>query len=682
MKKIKLLVSVMLISTLAVTFVSCSKSSSNSVSKGISNDANASNVSTEGTDPVEIEDVGSKTVTENSNKSYSADDTWAIYWYLCGSDLESGGGAATADMAEMLQVILPENVKVIIQTGGASAWKNDFVNATKTQRYLYSGDKLELVDEEEQANMGDAATLQGFLSFCEEQYPADHKMVLFWNHGGGSVGGAAYDENYGHDSLSLSEMNQAFNAVYGEQETPLELVGFDTCLMSTLDTASVFKNYASYLVASEELEPGNGWYYSGWLAALANNPGMTGADLGTAICDTYVTGCEEVGTQDEITLAVTDLGKLDTLLTAFNGMGKEILSSAITTPSVCGEFARSAEKSENYGGNNDKEGYTNMVDLGDLVSNAKNLLPGTAQQVLSALDEVIVYRVNGTYRQYATGLSVYYSYNGDKDNLAQYDEVAADSIYPSFIHYSIGDEITEDVVTDLEDIDYEDVEAIEKFNGSMPVEITDQNYARLSIAPENLDSVKSVFFNLAYYSEEDDVILFLGMDNDLNVDWENGIFEDNFRGVWGALDENLCYMEITYEGEDYNLYSVPIYLNGVECFMTVAYDYTTSSYEILGARENIEDDTTMGDKNLIKLKAGDEVIPILYAMAISGDSEEVTEVPSDPIILTESSSFAEMELGDGKFAFMFEVVDTSNTTYDSDVALFDYAEGVVNYIQE
>ena len=39
--------------------------------------------------------------------------------------------------------------------------------------------------------------------------------------------------------------------------------------------------------------------------------------------------------------------------------------------------------------------------------------------------------------------------------------------------------------------------------------------------------------------EEDDLMLWLGTDNDMNADWENGVFYDNFRGVWGSLD-NAC----------------------------------------------------------------------------------------------------------------------------------------------
>lgn len=51
------------------------------------------------------------------------------------------------------------------------------------------------------------------------------------------------------------------------------------------------------------------------------------------------------------------------------------------------------------------------------------------------------------------------------------------------------------------------------------------------------------------------------------------MFTDNFRGVWGAIDGYLVYMDIIYEGEDYNLYSVPILLNGEEYQLHVVYDY-------------------------------------------------------------------------------------------------------------
>ena len=174
------------------------------------------------------------------------DGSWAVYWYLCGSDLESEGGFVT----------------VVIETGGAAQWQNEVIDGSLLQRYVYDSEGLTLVDEQPSASMGDSETLEEFLRFARENYPADRTAVVFWNHGGGSVSGASFDELYDYDSLTLGEMYEAFSAVW-EPDTeapPLELVGFDTCLMATVDTAYTFCDLSHYLVASEETEPANGWY--------------------------------------------------------------------------------------------------------------------------------------------------------------------------------------------------------------------------------------------------------------------------------------------------------------------------------------------------------------------------------------------------------------------------------------
>lgn len=141
--------------------------------------------------------------------SEAEEGSWSIYWYLCGSDLESGGGFATYDLSELMEVELPENVNVVIETGGSSEWQNDVVDADHLQRWLYSSEGLELVDEQPSASMGEAETLADFLQFAKNNYPAEKTAVVFWNHGGGSVSGASFDELYGFDSLTLDEMCRA-----------------------------------------------------------------------------------------------------------------------------------------------------------------------------------------------------------------------------------------------------------------------------------------------------------------------------------------------------------------------------------------------------------------------------------------------------------------------------------------
>lgn len=394
----------------------------------------------------EAEEVSENTSLETSDTEASdaGDDSWSVYWYLCGSDLETTGGFATIDLSEMMEVQLPENVNVVIQTGGAAVWQNEYMDPSKLQRWLYNSEGLQLLEEQETANMGDAQTLYEFLSFADENYPADKVAVTFWNHGGGSVAGAAFDELHGLDSLDLSEMYQAFDAVWpADMQNPaLELVGFDTCLMATVDVASVFQNFARYLVASEEVEPGNGWLYSGWLGQLADNPAMNGEELGIAICDTYYEGCEAVGTQDQTTLSVTDLTKLAPLLEAYESFGEEAFAAAAEDPGFFAELGRAAAQSENYGGNTREQGYTNMVDLGHLARQTAELVP-SAQKVCDALEECVLYRVGGIYRSEATGLSCYYSYNGDIDDFNGYIDIGTGLAFKHLYAYELTGELAE-----------------------------------------------------------------------------------------------------------------------------------------------------------------------------------------------------------------------------------------------
>ncbi len=376
-------------------------------------------------------------VKPKENEAPVTGDSWAIYWYMCGSNLESFYGCATADLEEAAAVRLPENIKIVVETGGSYQWMNDKVSAGVIQRHELTSKGLEKIEELPDADMGKAETLSSFLSFCKENYPADHTMVIFWNHGGGSVSGAAFDEVYRYDSLSLEEFAKAFGEVYPEKGRPFDIIGFDACLMGTVDVACIFDEYGDYLVASEELEPGCGWYYTSWLTALAENSSMDTGTLGSLICDAYAEGCEAQGSDQEITLSVTDLSKLEKLKIAYNDLGNAALIAAIENPDFLAALGRQAVRSENYGGNTREQGFSNMVDLGHLARNCADILPEASASVLDALSECVVYKISGPYRSEATGLSCYYSYNGDLQDFADYSVAGASEGFKYLYAYGL-----------------------------------------------------------------------------------------------------------------------------------------------------------------------------------------------------------------------------------------------------
>ncbi|MEA5134719.1 MAG: clostripain-related cysteine peptidase [Candidatus Fimivivens sp.] len=622
------------------------------------------------------------TSSSGSATEVSTDTEWAVYWYLCGSDLESNYGSATNDLAEMMEVQLPENVKIIIQTGGTSAWQNDVVSSTALQRFVYDQDGMKLVEELPSANMGDAQTLKDFLAFSKENYPAKHTAVTLWNHGGGSVTGAAFDELYEMDSLSLAEMYQSFTEVFGEnpQDQPVDIIGFDTCLMATVDVAYTFSDIGKYLVASQEVEPGNGWYYSGWMGAIAQNPAIEPLDLAKVICDSYVEGCKEVGTESNITLSVTDLSKVGNLIAAYDDFGKEALSSAAENSAFFAHFSKIANGVENYGGNTREQGYTNMADLGNLAEKSSALLPATSPAVLNALADCVAYKVNGKYRPESAGLSCYYSYNGDVDDFNAYADIGPSDSFKYFYAYGLTGTLSEQGMDYLSQMNYNSLPELKTLNSvnwqDMPVTVDESGNATLTLGPEAIDILSSLTFELYYADPEEDIMLCLGTDNDIIADWDNGVFKDNFRGVWGSLDGALCYMEIAYEGDGYNQYSVPILLNGEDYNLMVIYDFGTEEYYIEGARKPL-DESGAADKNLRYLVEGDEIQTVHYAMALSDDSDELMAVPIDTIKVTPETAFAETELGDGLFVMLYAMKDSQGNVVNSAAATFKSSNGEI-----
>ena len=613
--------------------------------------------------------------------------TWAIYWYLCGSDLESESGCATEDLSEMLDVSLPENVTVVIQTGGASQWQNDTVDASVLQRYVYTSDGLKLVEEQPSASMGDTDTLASFLQFAVDQYPADKTAVVFWNHGGGSVGGVAFDELYDNDSLTLDEIYEAFSQVWTPSESgepPLELVGLDACLMATVDVANILSGFSRYMVASEETEPGNGWNYTGWLGALAKKPSMDGLLLGKVMCDTYMAGCRENDTEMDATLSVTDLSKIKELLAAYEAFGAEALQAAGKDAGFYSRFARLAQKTENYGGNSREQGYTNMVDLGGIARHTADTLPG-AQAVLDALDECVLYQVNGKYRSEGTGLSCYYSYSGDVDDLNGYIQQGAGAAFKYLYAYQLTGQLDQDGMDYIAQLGVDTLAPVESLStmgwNDAPLTLTDDGYAVLTLGPEADSILAGIGFSLYWLDEENDAMLLLGTDNDMTCDWENGVFSDNFRGVWGSIDGHLVYMELSSEGEDYNLYSVPVLLNGEAYNLQVVYDFTAEEWRILGARQGI-DDSGMADKELRLLKPGDEITTVWYLSDWSEDSG-FEAYASETLTVTADTAFYEQALPDGEYLMIFEMRDSQgNSAYSQGVGFTVDGEDITTSVYE
>ena len=619
----------------------------------------------------------------------NADQTWAVYWYLCGSDLETKYQAASEDLTELLSVTLPENVTFVIQTGGSEQWHSYGIDSNAIERYTYDSYGFHQIESLDNASMGDIDTLDEFVEFCLENYPADKKVLLFWNHGGGSIGGICKDEVF-NEILSLNDIASVLEYYQEDYDEPIfELIGFDACLMATIDTAYTLSDYALYLVASEETEPGVGWDYSGFAGSLARNTGITGAALGKSICDSYQSFCDWKDLGDNITLSVIDLSKTDELFEAYDDFGYELLSSSLDFSGFFGKFNRLAKNAENYGGNSRSEGFTNMVDLGHIARESYRIMElESAQTVLEALDNCVVYSIAGPYRNEATGLSCYYPLDNSQHSLSVFSSIGTSWNFAAYYDYVLQGNLTEDnrrslSSSTLSESQLDNAPAVPSISAlgldSIALEINEDGYAVMELGPETADLISGVYNWIMLHDEEEDLLILLGRDNNLDADWENGIFADNFHGEWTRLDGHLVNLNLDYDGDDYNMYHIPILLNGEEYHLQVTYLYETEEYKILGARKGVES-SGMSGRYVRKLQEGDEITTLFYIFVdMENEDEDPTLYPVETFTIGANPVVADSLLPDGKYFYLFEVEDAQSESVYSDPVAFYVEDGELSW---
>lgn len=626
--------------------------------------------------------------------------TWVIYWYLCGSNLETDWGCATNDLNEMLAVTLPDNIEIIIQTGGAESWHNG-VDASSRQITRYSSAGAELLETWPVANMGDPATLIEFLDYCNYNYPAEHRMLLFWDHGGGSLGGACNDQLYGMESLSLSDMEYALSMTSQTVDgSPLyEIVGFDACLMATVDTAAVFAPYARYLVASQEIEPGTGWEYTGMLSALAQDTFVGGDVFGRAICDSYLASLHKPDLYLS-TLALIDLKQFNELYEAYSRLGDEVLVYASMDERYMGAYARLAYEAENFY-NSPSTGYTNMIDLGDLVlrGQQQGLFPITGAWVLDALDRCVIYQVAGEGHTSARGLSCFYNYSGSISTMRNFCAISRNLGYNYFNEYVVDGELSSTAIEYVKQasdnlvghsvtprtLNRDNLQSLE----GHPLVLGDNGQWQLNIGSDVASQLAAVYTTQAWVSSSgDDAFLGLyGMSGFFPHDFENGIFTANFQNDNAALGNLNVFMEPMSTDADNDIYTAPVLINGERYSLLITQDRTTGEFELLGAVPPVDAETSMAGKEIYELQVGDRIEALIYVMLAEGHIDAQTgsrlfDMPLGEIIydndtvfhMRPSSSVPDME---SFFLIKFVMVDYAGNTYYSAAGYYSVLNGQI-----
>lgn len=367
--------------------------------------------------------------------------SWTMLVYVVAdNNLE---GAAVDDLIEMSKAGRATNARIVVQIDRAEGFSADPIGAlgnfTTTKRVEIQNGAFKELSDLGELNMGDPAVLTDFIQWGVKQYPADRVGLVFWDHGAAWPGFGSDDSTGQGDMLNLQELKSGITA--GLAGTPLKrfaLIGFDACLMGTLEVALALRGSAEYLLASEEVEPGHGWDWA-TLKPMIQNPAITPTQLASGLIDGFLAQAKVEKTADDVTLSLIDLYQLNAVQAALDGFSATATPLLTSAPDTVTQIGLRREASMRYGEMPDPAQSFNMVDLADMMSRLGDdaQLAAKAKAVADASKGAVLKQMAGKARTGSTGLSIYFPPSAERLK-ATYDTVEGIEGWRSFLKAYVG----------------------------------------------------------------------------------------------------------------------------------------------------------------------------------------------------------------------------------------------------
>jgi hypothetical protein len=554
------------------------------------------------------------------NTSNPANESWTVLIYMCGSNLESGSGEATKNLNEIMSADIPQNVNVVLQAGGASVWINSYISATNTDRYLVKNNALKLIYRDTQtSNFGESSTLTDFVSYGLQNYPADHTALILWDHGGGSLKGVCYDENFDFDYLTLAELNTALASANLSKK--FDFIGFDACLMASYECANTVAPYANYMVASEEKEPSGGWNYVSLLTNLGKD------DFYDTLLYSYA---QKSGEKKYYTLSCFDLSGLDKL--------NEMVDALIAKMRQGGKrtMVNAVNSAVNFGLSG-----SGLFDLGNLFDYYN----------VSGEYSNYIKKVNSTTRSGATGLSIYFPLY-DAEGLETYLTICQNESYKELLNYFAEN----------------DGQTI-KFLNYASEEDNKLTFTLDSGSMANFAEAYYMLFELNY-SDKIPVAYLMGNDNDVVIT-DNKV-TISFEGRWVEIDGIFLYCTILDEFDGYTIYQVPVMVDDENAVLLFGYAKESKTTNIIGIMyENQE---------YGRINSLDEEDVVLIIKKQYGDDGYINVYQNENEFVYTGQTINVVSLPDGFYQYTAYVKDIYGTTYTAGTAVVEISDGVVTIV--
>ena len=284
---------------------------------------------------------------------------WTVMVYMSADQSGSSSldSVAWLDLEEMESVGSTDQVKIVVQL-------DPYDSCSGTYRYYITGvDKGssyplypdDIVGNLSEQDMSDPSVLANFVNWATNNYPADHYLLVLWDHGGGWKKediinkGIMWDYTPGYGYMSMEDLVDGLDLL----NEHIDIIGFDACLMQMIEVAyqieSGVTDASNYIVGSEESIWSLGWNYDDILNHLTLNPTMSAVTL----CETIVDDFLWDSGVTTATLSVIDLNN-------FHSIADSIFSNfqlALRNSSYQSKIANARTTAQNYSDPNFKDIY-------------------------------------------------------------------------------------------------------------------------------------------------------------------------------------------------------------------------------------------------------------------------------------------------------------------------------------
>lgn len=350
---------------------------------------------------------------------------WGIY--MVGSDLEddvsprngvadeeesgenSKRGAGSSDLREMVSAFKKFSVQqqkdldVVVAFGGArkAGWQGikyaDLPCLVQDAEDDYFGNAICYLHQDQAPSLSESKPLASFLQFLKPRFaPKERRIFSLWNHGAAYLG-VGNDSRQGDDAMvTLPELKTAF----AETQSHFDLLGFDACLMASVEVANTIYAYADYMLASQDLEPGHGWDYIQILEWIQTHPQVEIEALGRYMVDSFIDSPKHQKTQNK-TLSLLRLPEVPAMVAAVNQLTQQLSLDKISL------LMQARRKTQEYGVH-DRGKVVYAIDLKDWLLKIKTEVPDVdTQAAIAQFDKMVVHARGDRYSGVADGLTVF-----------------------------------------------------------------------------------------------------------------------------------------------------------------------------------------------------------------------------------------------------------------------------------